>query len=166
MELSDQIPHSPSKRVFDASICFYQGIASLCLARQTGEQELRNTGEKSLEKMIKLEKVSKWNYQHKRLLLQAELQYLNGQLKLAEDSYRAAISSAKESKFVHEEACSYELFGIFCLENKKMIEGKEQLDIAIDKYKQWGAMKKMAEVQQFKDLVDTSSSHWQMHGIV
>ena len=156
IELVEQIPQSNTKRVLDAVLCFYKGIASLCLARQTGEQKFRRVGEKSLEEMFKWESVSSWNFQHKRILLQSELQYLDGEIIAAEDSHKAAIVSAQSSKFLNELALAHELYGIFCLENKKNELAKEQLQMAADKYEQWGAVTKMTEVQQMKDLVDIS----------
>lgn len=90
-------------------------------------------------------------------LLQAELHYLDGNLELAEQAYKASITSARDHRFVSAEAMAYELFGIFCLENQMVHRGMEQLHAAVNKYKEWGAHRKVLELQDFMDTVDPAS---------
>ena len=90
-------------------------------------------------------------------MLQAELHYLDGHLNLAEVAYKASIVSACEHKFLNEEALAYELYGVFCMENQMVDQGAEQLNIALDKYKQWGAIKKAEELQHFIDAYEIST---------
>ena len=49
-----------------------------------------------------------------------------------------------------------ELYGIFLVENKKVSRGLEMLQIATDKYKEWGATKKAQDVDEFVDLISQS----------
>ena len=93
------------------------------------------------------------NFENRRLLLQAELHYLNGQLEAAEEAYQASAKSAREHKFFGEEACAYELYGVFCVENGMLEKGLTQLRIAVGKYEEWGARRKANEVQLFADSV-------------
>ena len=90
---------------------------------------------------------SEWNFRNKLHLLNAELHYLESQYSLAENSFKAAIVSAHEHRFYHEEALACELYGIFLLDTKNIVAGVEQLRLAIDKYEQWGAKKKSDDVQ-------------------
>ena len=97
--------------------------------------------------------VSKWNYEHKALLLQAELHYLNGELESADASYKAAIKSANEHKIINHEAMACELYGIFCVENGKIEQGGKSLLQALEKYTIWGAIRKVKELTPFVDMV-------------
>ena len=96
---------------------------------------------------------STWNFENKLSLLQAELHYLNGCLEIAELSYQAAIVSAHDHKFFHEEALARELYGIFLLENKMAEKGMEELQMAINQYKKWGAMRKVDDLKDFMELL-------------
>mmetsp|Transcript_2836 Transcript_2836/g.5275 ORF Transcript_2836/g.5275 Transcript_2836/m.5275 type:complete len:229 (-) Transcript_2836:196-882(-) len=157
VELSEKHKPSGHKRYLEAMRTFFDGIASLTLARHTHQPNWRKKGEEALEKMIEWEKISKWNFEMRAKLLQAELHYLNGDLKSADVTYKASIASAREHKFTHYEALTCELYGIFCVENRMVDEGAKQLQMALDKYKQWGAMKKVEELQLQMDTVNPSS---------
>jgi len=154
VELSEKHKPSGHKRYLEAMRTFFDGIASLTLARHTHQPNWRKKGEEALEKMIEWEKISKWNFEMRAKLLQAELHYLNGDLKSADVAYKASIVSAREHKFTHYEALACELYGIFCVENRMVDEGAKQLQTALDKYRQWGAMRKVKELQLFVDSVD------------
>mmetsp|Transcript_26892 Transcript_26892/g.57652 ORF Transcript_26892/g.57652 Transcript_26892/m.57652 type:complete len:1336 (+) Transcript_26892:116-4123(+) len=138
-----------AKRVLDFYQIFLEGIAVLCLARDTKEEKWRKIGEEAVNTMAQLVECSTWNFENKRSLLQAELHYLNDRPTMAELSYQAAIVSAREHKFYHEEALACELYGIYLVENGNVLKGLDQLQLAIDKYKQWGATKKVDDVKNF-----------------
>ena len=148
--------HTPTgqKRILEIMRTFFEGIASLTLARHTQQPNWRKTGEEALETMLKWERISKWNFQNMAKLLEAELCYLNGDIDSADVAYKASIVSAHEHRFLHYEALAYELHGIFCMENQMADRGLVQLQMALDKYKQWGAMRKVTDLQMFIDLVD------------
>jgi len=150
--------HKPPehKRTLVVVRVFFEGIASLNLARQTHQQDLRKKGELSLEKVLKWADLSTWNFENMALLLQAELEYLNGDLEAARAAYEASIMSARDHKYLHYEALAHELYGIFCLENRMTGEGMKQLHYSFDKYTQWGAMEKVKELQIFMGIVDPS----------
>lgn len=136
------------KRLLKYISLFYEGIAYLSLARDTQQSKWRVLGEKAAAEISKFEvTMSKWNFQNKAKLLQAELDYLNGEIESAEVAYNASIKSAREHKFIHEEALAYELYGIFCVNSGMPDQGTEQLHVALKKYKEWGAMKKVEELQ-------------------
>lgn len=58
--------HKPlgHKRILEVLRIFFEGIACLNLARQTHEPKWRKTGEVALEKILKWENVSNWNFGH------------------------------------------------------------------------------------------------------
>jgi len=132
--------------------------ASLCLARDTGQDKWRTIGEKSVEAMTQLAERNAWSYEHRLLLLQAGLHYLDGRHGMAEISYKAAIISVREHKFYHEEALAFELYGIFLVESKQILRGLMELQMAAKKYKQLGAMKKTDDVMEFMEFIQQSHS--------
>ncbi|KAL7531690.1 hypothetical protein ACHAXR_005670 [Thalassiosira sp. AJA248-18] len=145
-------PNQKDKRPIESFCCFFEGIASLITARRTHQPKLRIIGEKAVKKISNLALVNKLNWLNKSQLLKAELHYLNRDYLSAENAYKASIKSAREHKFIHEEALANELYGIFCIDNMRVDKGIEQLHIAVAKYKRWGAMKKADDLQLFIDV--------------
>lgn len=155
-KFSDIHPSSRNeKRILRVMRTLYEGVAYLSLARDTQQSKWRVLGEKASAEMSKFElTMCKWNFENKAKLLQAELHYLNGDIESAEVAYKASVKSAREHKFVHEEALAYELYGLFCVKNEMVDKGFEQLHVALNRYKEWGAMKKVEELQLFIGTVD------------
>ena len=108
--------------------------------------------------MSQLVEYSVWNFENKLSLLQAELYYLNHSHAMAELKYQAAITSAHNHRFLHEEAMARELYGIYLVENKMAPRGIPQLEMALDNYKKWGAMRKADSLKEFIELVHMSMS--------
>jgi len=147
--------HKPTgrKRSLEITRTIFEGIASLNLARTTHQESLRKIGEDSLQKMLRWEQISKWNWEAATILIRAELHYFDGDINSAKAAYKAAIASACAHKFRNYEALGRELYGNFCVENGMVKEGKFQHSMALDKYKQWGAMRKVEKV--LKPLITT-----------
>jgi len=154
VQLSEQQPHSQHNRILELLRCFYEGIVFLNLARDTRRQKYRRIGEEAVKELEKLTHISDWNFSNKAHLVKAELHYLNGDLKSADDSYKSAIDSACKYKWLSEEALAYELYGVFCFENQQALKGCELLRTAMEKFDQWGATKKVEQLELFIDLVD------------
>jgi len=127
--------------------------AALNLARDSKQEKWRNIGEKAVKYMTKLVEYSSWNFENKQRLLQAELHYLNDCHGMAELAYESSIVSARNHKFINEEALAHELFGIHLVETRKVERGIEQLQLACNKYMQWGAFKKAWDVKDVVELV-------------
>ncbi|EED86246.1 predicted protein [Thalassiosira pseudonana CCMP1335] len=142
------------KRLLEVCRTFFEGLSCLCLARQTFQAKYRVIGERAVLVMMSLVIYSRWNFENKLFLLQAELHYLNGEYEKAEASYEASIASARSHRFLNEEAYAYELYGVYLLENRMVDKGHEKLDIAIEKYAEWGALKKVEHVKKFKEEMD------------
>jgi len=148
---SENHPSSQQNRTLNIVRVFYEGIAYLNLARDTKQIKWKILGERAVTWMSNLVSVSKWNFEHKSKLLQAELHYLKGELGSAEAAYKASINSAHDHKYTSEESLARELYGFFCVENHMADKGLEQLHIAQGMYEQWGARKKVAKLQLFID---------------
>jgi len=123
--------------------------AALNLARNTKNENWSKVGENAVHSMSRLVQYSSWNFENKLLLLEAELYYLNERFSMAELAYVSSITSARDHKFINEEAMANELFGIYLVENKKVDRGIEQLEMSYKKYMQWGAFNKARDVEAF-----------------
>ena len=150
---SEKYPSLQQNRILNVYRMFYEGIAHLSLARDTKQVKWKILGNNAVTYFSKLAGISKWNVEHKLILLQAELYYLEGDLGSAEAAYKASIRSAHKNKFTSEEALAHELYGFFCVENHMADKGLGQLHLALSIYKQWGAMKKSTELQLFVKMM-------------
>lgn len=97
-----------SLRVLYLMGIFFEGLASFHLAREANETkkwiELTQRGEAALAKVTVWSQHSSWNWEHKRLLLEAENMQVTGSLDRAGASYIEAIQLAHRHKFIHDEA--------------------------------------------------------------
>eukprot|EP00956_Cyclotella_meneghiniana_P034704 scaffold107625_cov38-Cyclotella_meneghiniana.AAC.1 len=95
---------------------FFLGLASYRIYRETREELWAQRGKKLRERIQTWnEQGSKWNFQHKLELMEAEEAYSNGNFERAQILYDKAVSSAKQYKFIHEAALANELAAKFHL---------------------------------------------------
>jgi hypothetical protein len=121
---------------------FFEGLASFQLARQTSDDESAKwieRGHSVLAKMRCWSEHSRWNWENKMLLLEAENMHTKGEFDIAGSLYDSAIRSAREHKFVHEEAIACELAGIFFYEIGFHHKSYLCLLHSVDCYEKWGA---------------------------
>eukprot|EP00986_Skeletonema_menzelii_P013040 scaffold7396_cov127-Skeletonema_menzelii.AAC.3 len=120
---------------------FYGGLINFWIARTTMEVTWFDRGEKAIQKMRSYAQCSLWNFENKLFLLQAEQCFYLEDFDSAKRFYDAAILSAKEHKFLHEEALACELAGHFMLESGEgEDEGNSSLPyflLAEKKYREW-----------------------------
>jgi len=134
-------------RITDVATVFFSGVIGFVLARKSKQDGMLDIGEhRRMQLQMWADHGSKWNAENKALLLQAEKYYTTGNLDQAKASYEASVKSAREHKFINEEALAYELYGIFRVETGHLENGKELLRKAQSLYAEWGAMKKASEV--------------------
>ena len=72
-----------------------------------------------------------------RLLLEAEEAFCFNDIDSAKTLYEKAISSAKEHRFISEEALAYELAGHFYIETGRKVNSVEYFLKAHEKYHEW-----------------------------
>ena len=77
---------------------FHMGLISFWLARKSREQRWYERGERSKLALKKWAESSKWTFENKWYLLEAEESYCNNNFEVAKLFYEKAISSAKEHK--------------------------------------------------------------------
>eukprot|EP00984_Skeletonema_dohrnii_P001544 scaffold486_cov148-Skeletonema_dohrnii-CCMP3373.AAC.25 len=122
---------------------FYMGLISFWLARNSREgQQWHERGKRSKLALKKWAESSQWTFENKWYLLEAEESYCNNDFEVAKLFYEKATSSAKEHKFVHEEALACELAGYFYVELRDTDKAMEYFLLAHEKYHEWGAFGK------------------------
>ena len=62
MALSEQIPYCRNKRSIASERIFFEGLASMCLARQTHQPKWEAMGNEAFLKMSKLKMVRLWTF--------------------------------------------------------------------------------------------------------
>ena len=131
---------------------FFEGLACFQFARQSNDDERSKwmvKGETVLEKMKLWSEHSSWNFENKMLLLEAENKHTLGDFDSAASFYERSIRSAREHKFIHEEAIASELAGIFFLEGGLREKSLHLFLHSIWSYKTWGALAVAKRVETF-----------------
>jgi hypothetical protein len=131
---------------------FFEGLTCFQLARQTNIDERSKwieKGETVLEKMKLWSQHSSWNWENKMLLLEAEKMHTLNDFDSAASFYERSIRSAREHKFIHEEAIASELAGIFFLERGLREKSLHLFLHSIWSYKTWGALAVAKRVETF-----------------
>eukprot|EP00985_Skeletonema_marinoi_P001074 scaffold434_cov190-Skeletonema_marinoi.AAC.5 len=133
---------------------FYTGLISFWVARKSSDrQQWHERGEQSKLALKKWAESSRWTFEHKWYLLEAEESYYYNDFEVAELFYEKAISSAKEHKFVHEEALACELAGYFYVELRDTKKAMEHFLRAHKKYHEWGAFGKCESLYKFVEPI-------------
>lgn len=127
------------RRFLDIYHSFYEGLNAFQLARESHDKNWIEIGECAIASFQKWMKHSVWNFENKLLLLQAELNFLQGLKDDAIDTYQASIKSAQDHRFVHEQGLAIELLGSLYRHYGDEVQAKLQLTGARKCYKQWGA---------------------------
>ena len=131
---------------------FFEGLVCFQLARQSNDDERSKwikKGEMVLEKIQILSQHSSWNWENKMLLLEAEKMHTLGGFDSAASFYERSIRSAREHKFIHEEAIASELAGLFFLERGLREKSLHLFLHSIWSYKTWGALAVAKRVETF-----------------
>ena len=133
---------------------FYEGLASFLLARLATRDSERSRwiekGENVLTKIRFWNEHSSWNWESKKVLLEAERMHtLVGSSDQASLLYEKAIRSAREHKFINDEAIASELAGMYFHQQGLHVECLGLLLHSIQSYKTWGATAVAKRVETF-----------------
>ncbi|KAL7461106.1 hypothetical protein ACHAXS_001539 [Conticribra weissflogii] len=118
---------------------FYEGLASFCMARRTHDAIWITKGNAALAFMQHWSDLAPRNFENKFLLLEAEKNFTLGNLHEAQKYYEDATRSAQTHQFIHEEAISHELAGLFYLDKGQHEKSRQSLSMSIGCFKLWGA---------------------------
>ena len=134
------------KTVLRPMICigiFFEGLSCFLCSRGSNDTEkskpLIERGQSVLTRIRSLAEHSSWNWENKVQLLEAMEIHALGNLDEAEPLYTSSIRSAKEHKFVHEEAIASELTGDCLFELGRQSEAYTLYMHAIKCFEEWGA---------------------------
>uniref|UniRef100_A0A7S2KE53 Uncharacterized protein n=1 Tax=Skeletonema marinoi TaxID=267567 RepID=A0A7S2KE53_9STRA len=129
---------------------FYIGLISFWLARKSKDgQHWIERGKSSKLALKKWAESSSWTFENKWYLLEAEESFCNNNYDAAKTYYDKAISSAKDHKFINEEALACELAAYFYLELGQKDKALELFLLAHEKYHEWGAFGKCTSLYEF-----------------
>ncbi|MEK4210696.1 MULTISPECIES: AAA family ATPase [Paenibacillus] len=103
---------------------------------------------KCLKKMKNLARRCPGNYQHKYLLMKAELTRLSRDPRQAEALYEQSIETARVHGHIHDLAMAAECYGKYGLRHGKMHLARIYMTEAYEAYLQWGAKAKAADLEQ------------------
>ena len=127
----------------------YQGLTAFHFVRHPSvdvdeektlmEKNWMDIGNKALSSFRKWCLHSSWNWENKLLLLAAEGHFSQGNMSMAEETYKDAIESSRKHRFVHEEGLSNELFASFHTVNGDLEGAKKHIFAARVCYERWGA---------------------------
>ena len=123
---------------------FYLGLASFRIYRETREELWAQRAKKLIERFQSWnEQGSKWNFKHKLELMEAEEAYSNGDFGSAQVLYDEAVSTAKQHKFIQDEALANELAAKFHFATGNKSISLEYFIEAHEKYYTWNAYAKV-----------------------
>ena len=101
--------------------------------------KLIERGRSVLTRIRSLTEHSSWNWENKVLLLEAMEMHIMGNLDAAGPLYFSSIRSAREHKFIHEEAVASELAGEYMYEQGNHSDAYALFMHSIKCFKEWGA---------------------------
>ncbi len=144
VKFSDEIlPNWDSiKATYSGSLYKFQSGLIAASIEMSNQKRILRKLRKSINYLKKLSKTCPDNNLHKYQLLLAEKYRLKGKHAKAREHYDMAISSARKSQFLHEEALCYELAGKYYHSNNNEILKEVYLQKAYDAYLKWGSIAK------------------------
>jgi predicted ATPase len=125
------------------------GLASYWISRESEEPHWAEMGGNTAKGAVGgWSKISRWNFEHKLFLLEAEEHFCNRNYEQARNCYEKAIDSAATKKFVKDEALACELAGYFYLEMDEKVTALDYLVKAHERYEMWGATGKATKLHE------------------
>lgn len=120
---------------------FFSGLVAFNALRGSSSHKTNwmDIGLNAIENMEAWTKECAWNFQNKLQLLRAEYLYSIGDFDRAAVEYQLSITSARDHRFIHEEAFAYERAGLFHLKLGRKELSDSLLKQACECYQSWGA---------------------------
>ncbi len=128
-------------------VLFYHGLNSFKLLKKNNTNRNRKISKNAIAVLEAAAEHSKWNYQNKVYLLEAELFSFEGRLQRAQNLYTAAIEASASSKFIHEQGLAYELAAFHNEKSGNASKAWEYFNQAKSCYAQWGSRMKVEFIE-------------------
>lgn len=150
-EEADKVASSIFGSYFATRLDFYAALALLALPPADSPEEARRREEAIARRRASIDHLASeapGNFQHQRLILDAEVAHLGGDAAAAFDLYDRAIDLAREGGFAHDEALANELCGKLYLRRGKPKLARAYMTDAHLGYLHWGALAKVEDIEQ------------------
>lgn len=129
---------------------FYQSLTMIQLSR--GRPELKNElmryVHRNLKELKNLSRFAPMNFEHKHILIRAELLAMQGKSGKAIELFNLAASKAAEHEYFQEEALAIELLARFYFQRSDRYLGEFYIKKAIRLYERWGANAKVNQLNE------------------
>ncbi len=129
---------------------FYDSLARLAVWEEASEAEraaIRRKVKANQKKMKKWARHAPSNYQHKHMLVHAELLRVLGRHADASDYYHQAAAVAALNDYINEEAVAKELTAKHYLGRGRLVSARAYMQEACYSYMRWGAHAKVRRLQ-------------------
>ncbi len=166
MEISEKIKaigHIPVGTLYLVEYCFYDSL-TLAACATTGEKSLKRKNVRSLKRNAA--RLKKWanlcpgNFEHKFLLVSAEIRRLGGQAEQAMNLYGRAADAAEKNGYIQNVGLAHKLAADCLLERDRTVYARPHLEEAVAKWSYWGADAVVKHLQAiYADLLARDGSH-------
>ncbi|MCP4601217.1 MAG: serine/threonine-protein kinase PknK [Proteobacteria bacterium] len=137
---------------------FYSSLAMLANIGKNDFEKIPEKVKTNLKMIKNWERNVSENFKHKRMLVEAEMKRISGDVDDALKLYDEAISEAQSQGFTQLEALASEVAGKFILENRGELSAREYINKAIDLYQKWGATAKVdCLMEQYSELLNSNN---------
>jgi predicted ATPase/class 3 adenylate cyclase len=140
---------------------FYQSLAMTSVFPEADDKKKKYILKKlrsNIKQLKKYESFCKDNYKHKRLLVEAEYNYISGNKAKARSLYDYAIKIAVESHMIQDEAICWERTAAFYKNEKNDQVALFYLNNALSAYQRWGADAKVKQMRVIYDDLRNASA--------
>lgn len=122
------------------------------MARETREAHWMEKGIKILATYEKWAMINEWNFEHRFLLLKAELHHTKGDTNAAVQAYDMSAEAAQKHCFPHQVALVCELAAHYFGNIGAKERTREMIQRSHDAYMEWGAVRKAKAVINLLEL--------------
>eukprot|EP00584_Thalassiosira_punctigera_P010333 CAMPEP_0172526094 /NCGR_PEP_ID=MMETSP1067-20121228/1094_1 /TAXON_ID=265564 ORGANISM="Thalassiosira punctigera, Strain Tpunct2005C2" /NCGR_SAMPLE_ID=MMETSP1067 /ASSEMBLY_ACC=CAM_ASM_000444 /LENGTH=1314 /DNA_ID=CAMNT_0013309531 /DNA_START=85 /DNA_END=4029 /DNA_ORIENTATION=- len=136
----------------------YYGLNALKIIRRTSPHKMKAVPRSALKALKIFAGCSRWNFQNKVHLLEAGIFSHEGRNAEAKASYAAAITSARSSRFIHEQGLACEMAGFHYKKIGDYISARAFFVQAKECYAQWGSDVKVDSITNQLEILQTPSA--------
>ena len=130
---------------------FYQGLISIAQLKKLNINDSamwKHAASQSISQLEIWSRAAPQNFQNKlHLLIAEDLSISSNNYKETLVSYNNAITLARRSDLIHEEALASEKAGLYCIEKSLFSEASKYISHAYNMYDKWGCKSKLLQLK-------------------